>query len=121
MTFGDRGAYMEIHVYAPARSFGGILPGQHLAVPVELAGEEMRRWRLPASQENYFVMILPDRDGHQIPALAITGANCIRAFDGHSFECRALHDASVIAYRPQHADPEQRLSGVVAVWRQSWR
>jgi hypothetical protein len=121
MSFGNRWAFTSVHVYERARSPEGILPGQHLAIPVELAGREMRRWRLPASPENYFLMILPDSDGHPIPRLAIVGANCIRALDRHSFFCLALHDASVIAYHPQQAEPGQRLSGTLAVWRQDWR
>jgi hypothetical protein len=121
VSFGDRGAFMSIEVYERAHSLEEILPGQHLAIPVTLLDGEMHRWRLPASRENYFVMILPDTAGHQTPALAIAGANCIRAIDGHSFYCLALHDASVIAYHSRQSDPGQKLSGMLAVWRQSWR
>jgi hypothetical protein len=121
MSFGNRGAFTSVEVYERARSLEGILPGQHLAIPVLLSGGEMRRLRLPASPENYFLMILPDSDGHPMPALAIVGANCIRALDRHSFYCLALRDASVIAYYPQQAEPGQRLSGTLAVWRQGWR
>ena len=118
MTFGDRGAYMSVQVYAPALSPEGILPGQHLAIAVELAGGEMRRWHLPASSENYFVMMLPGVGGQQMPGLAIVGANCDREFGDYSFYCAAPRGMSVIVYHPQRRSPGQRLSGTLAVWRQ---
>ena len=118
MSFGDRGAFMEVHVYERARSLERILPGQHLAIPVELAGGEMRRWRLPASSENYFLMMLSGEDGEELPGLAIVGANCKREFGAHTFYCLALHDAEVIVYHPQRTRSTQRVSGTLAVWRQ---
>ncbi len=38
MRVGDRQAFASIHVYEPVRSPEGIRPGQHVAVPVRLAG-----------------------------------------------------------------------------------
>ena len=120
MSFGNRGA-SRTYTCTIAR---GHSRNSSRPTPGHSGGRDRRRdarWRLPASQENYFVMILPDSDGHQVPSLAIVGANCIRALDRHSFFCLALHDASVIAYHSQRAEAGQKLSGMLAVWREAWR
>jgi hypothetical protein len=118
MRVGDRVAFAAVHVYERARTLEGILPGQHVAVPVRLAGGEMRRWRIAASPENYFLAILPDDDADPTPALAIVGAQCVPGLGPHSYFCLAQHDASVIVYHPQQVDSAQKLSGTLAVWRQ---
>jgi len=115
---GDRQAFASVHVYDPVRTPEGIRPGQRVAVPVRLTGGEMRRWRISASPELYFLAMLPDRDEEQMPRLAIVGANCIPGLGPHSYFCLAQHDASVIVYHPQQVDPAQELSGTLAVWRQ---
>jgi hypothetical protein len=115
---GDREAHASVHVYERATTPEGIRPGQHMAVPLRLAGGEMRRWRLPAARELYFLAMLPDRDVQQMPRLAVAGANCVPGLDAHSFFCLALHDASVYVYHPQQAEPARELSGTLAVWRQ---
>ena len=120
MRVGDRRAFASVHVYDRAATPERIRPGQHLAVAVRLAGGEMRRWRLAASPETYYVAMLPDHDDQQMPRLAIVGASCGPALDTHSFFCLARNDASVIVYHPQNIDPAQKLSGTLAVWRQSW-
>jgi hypothetical protein len=121
MRVGDRHAFAEVHVYDRVSTPDRIRPGQHLAVPVRLAGGEMRRWRLAASPETYYVAMLPDRDEESMPRLAIVGASCGPALDTHSFFCLARNDASVIVYHPQDIDPAKKLSGTLAVWRQSWQ
>ena len=118
MRVGDRLAFASVHVYERVPTPEGIRPGQHVAVPVRLAGGEMRRWRLSASPEPYFLTMLPDSDEQQMPGLAIVGASCGRGMDAHSFFCLAQHDASVIVYHPQQVNPARKLSGMLAVWRQ---
>ncbi len=92
-----------------------------MAVPVRLAGGEMRRWRISASPEIYFLTMIPDSHEQQMPRLAIVGANCGPALGADSFFCLAQHDASVIVYHPQQVDPAKKLSGMLAVWRQEHR
>ncbi|MCY7380042.1 MAG: hypothetical protein LH467_11995 [Gemmatimonadaceae bacterium] len=53
VRIGDRDAHMEVHVYERASTPEGIRPGQHLAVPVQVRGGDMRQWRLAASPELY--------------------------------------------------------------------
>ena len=118
MRVGDQLGFASVHVYEPARSPEGIRPGQHVAVPVRLGGGEMRRWRIQASRENYFLTILPDEDARPTPALAIVGANCVPGLGPNSYFCLAQQDASVIVYNPQRVSSGQKLSGTLAVWRQ---
>ena len=107
-----------MHVYEHVPTPELIRPGQHVAVPVRLAGGEMRSWRLPASPETYFLTMLPDRDAQQMPRLAVIGAQCGRGMDENSFFCLAQHGAAVTVYHPQQIDPARTLSGTLAVWRQ---
>lgn len=118
MRIGDQLGFASVHVYEPARSPEGIRPGQRVAVPVRLGGGEMRRWRISASRDNYFLTILPDDDARPTPALAIVGANCVPGLGPNSYFCLAQHDASVIVYNPQRVNSAQKLSGTLAVWRQ---
>jgi hypothetical protein len=120
MRVGDRQGFMSVHVYERVRTPEGIRAGQHVAVPVRLAGGEMRRWRISASPDTYYLALLPD-DAHPMPALAITGANCVPALDANSYFCLAQHDASVIVYHPQQVDPRLELIGTLAMWRQGNR
>jgi hypothetical protein len=117
MRIGDRVAGASVHVYERVATPEGILPGQHVAVPVRLAGGEMRRWRLPAAREVYFLTMLPER-AEDIPRLAIVGANCDPGFDPHSYFCLAKDGASVFVYHPHETDSAAQLSGTLAVWRQ---
>jgi hypothetical protein len=118
MRVGDRSAYTSVHTYVRVATLERILPGQHVAVSVRLAGGEMRRWRIPAAPELYFFSMLPDRDEQSMPRLAIVGASCSPGLDAHSYFCLARNDASVIVYHPQQIDPAKTLSGTLAVWRQ---
>jgi hypothetical protein len=120
MRIGDRVAHASVHVYERVASPERIRPGQHVAVPVRLAGGDMRRWRLPAAQEVYFLTMLPDRGDQQMPRLAIVGANCDPWLDLHSYFCLAKDGASVFVYHPQPPDSAQELSGTLAVWRQDY-
>lgn len=120
MRVGDQLGFASVHVYERAQSPEGIRPGQHVAVPVRLASGEMRRWRISASRETYFLAILPDDHELATPALAIVGANCVPWLGPNSYFCLAQRDASVIVYYPQQTDFGQTLSGTLAVWRQDW-
>jgi hypothetical protein len=118
MRFGDREAYAAVHVYERALTPEGITSGQHLAVAVRLGAGEMRRWRIPASPELYFLAILTDSDDQLAPRLAIVGANCSPAgVVAHGYFCLAQHDASVTVYHPQNVEPTKKLTGTLAVWR----
>jgi hypothetical protein len=118
MRVGDRVAWTYVHTYERALTPEGIRPGQHLAVPVRLAGGEMRRWRISASPHGYFLAMLADRDEQSMPRLAIVGASCSPGLGPHSYFCLAQHDASVIVYHPQQVDSAEVLSGTLAVWFQ---
>jgi hypothetical protein len=118
MRVGDRASYTSVHAYERVPSPEQIRAGQHVAVPVRLAGGEMRRWRIPASRENYFFAMLPDKDEQSMPRFAIDGASCSPGMDAHSYFCLALHDASVTVYHPQQIDPAKVLTGTLAIWRQ---
>jgi len=119
ISIGDSSAYWWVSVYERASTVEGIRPGQHLAVPVRLAGGEMRRLQLPPSPPTYVVTILPDRDTLRVPRLAMLGANC----DGglttskRSYWCFALHGASAVAYHPKEDHPKEEWSGMIAVAR----
>jgi hypothetical protein len=117
---GDGEGDMVVHSYERASSPEAIRLGQHLAVPVRLAGGEMHSWRLPASSGRYFVTMVPDRAERSMPHVAITGANCEPWFDAHSFLCAAPRGASVFVYVPPSAGPALPLSGTLAVWREQW-
>lgn len=119
MRVGNRSAYTSVHAYERVPNLEQIRPGQHVAMPVHLAGGEMRRWRISAAPELYFFAMLPDRDEQSMPGLAIVGANCSPGLDAHSYFCLAQHDASVTVYHPQQIDSTKELSGTLAVWRQS--
>ena len=118
MRVGDRTAFTSVHTYERVTTPEGIRPGQHIAVPVRLAGGEMRRWRISASPYGYFLAMLPDRDEQSMPRFTIVGANCSPGMDAHSFFCLAQHDAWVIVYHPQQIDSTEVLSGMLAVWLQ---
>lgn len=120
MRVGDRTAFLEMHVYEQRRTPEGIRPGEHVAVPVRLAGVEMRRWRLAAAPEAYFIEMLPDSDEQSMPQIAIVGASCGPGLSAHSFFCQAQHDAWVTVYHSQNIDSARQLSGTLAVWRQDW-
>lgn len=117
IRIGDRLGHASVHVYERVSTPERIRPGQHVAVPVRLAGGEMRRWRIAAAPELYFLAMLPDRDEQQMPGLAIIGANCDPWLDAHSYFCLARQDAWVYVYNPQQADSARELSGTLAVWR----
>lgn len=112
---GDRSASTGVHVYARAASLEGIRPGQHRAIPVDLAAGELRSWQLPAAREAYYVTMLPHGDAQHVPRVAIVGANCV--LDARSFFCVALHGASVFVYRPREGDQGHTATGTLAVWR----
>jgi hypothetical protein len=112
---GDTSVYYAVHVYERASRLQGIRPGQHLAVPVRLAGGEMRSWQLPASPPVYGVEMLPDHDAKRAPRLAIEGANCLGGPD--SYSCFALEGASVIVYHPRQTDSASVWSGMLGVHR----
>lgn len=120
MRIGDHVAHASVHVYQRVDSPEQILPGQHVAVPVRLTSGEVRRWRLPAARELYFVTMIPDGDAQPAPRIAVTDAACVPGFDAQSYFCLAQRDAAVIVYHPPHAGPSptQEWSGMLAIWRQ---
>ena len=117
---GDGEWDMSVHSYERASSLEVIRVGQHLAVPVRLAGGEVNRWRLPASSGRYGMTMVPNRAERSTARIAIVGANCEPWFDAHSFLCAAPRGASVFVYVPPSADPAPPVSGTLAVWREPW-
>lgn len=116
---GDREGFVPVHAFEIALTPEGMRPGQHVAVKVRLSGNEMRKWRLSASPELYYVEMLADSHVHETPSLAIVGANCApERLRENSYFCVAQHDASVMVYHPQRVDPTQELAGTLLVWRQ---
>ena len=113
---GDRESFTMVHVYERKDSPEEIGPGERVAVPVRLTAGGMRRWRLAAAPELYFVSVLSDGDTPP-PGLAIVGANCA-PFGPRRYYCYAMEDASVYVYHPRHVDSTQELCGTLAIWRQ---
>ena len=121
---GDEWTRWYVKVYEPALTLDGIRPGQHLAVPVRLAGGEMASWQLPAwsshghgaGQADYDMQVLPAGDTLRAPRLAIRGAICDQ-HDPWSATCLAPHGASLFAYHPRQAGRNREWSGTVAVVR----
>jgi hypothetical protein len=118
MRVGDRHGFASVHVYEPANTPEALRPGQHVAVNVRVAGGEMRRWRIAAAPELYFLTMLPNAPGQMTPGLAIVGANCATGLGPNSHFCLARQNASVVVYHPQQIDPSRELSGTLAIWRQ---
>lgn len=116
---GDKVLTSGVSVYQRGSTPEGLRPGQNVAVPVQLAAGEIRRWRLAAAPEPYYIAMLPDRDAEwPRPGLAVAGARCWRMADTHSFSCYARQDAWLYVYYPQHlSDSARALSGMLAVWR----
>jgi hypothetical protein len=120
MRFGNREAFAEVLAYQLVHDPEDIRPGDHLGVPISLRPGEMRKWRLPASPQEYFVTMLPDSDGQQIPRFVIVGAACSPALGANTFFCLARTDASVTVYYPRNVAAPRNITGTLAIWRQAW-
>ena len=119
MRVGDREGFVQVHAFEIGRTPEGVRPGQHVAVRVRLSGGEMRKWKLSASPELYYVEMLANSNIHEMPSLAIAGANCgLGGLRENSYFCLVQHDASVIVYHRQRVDPAQVVMGTLLVWRQ---
>ena len=120
---GDEWAHWYVRVFEPAATFDSIRVGQHLAVPVRLAGGEQRSWQIPPSRKEFSVQILSGGDTLRAPRLAVLGANCMSRTPWDmprvpwGYTCLAWHGAAVIAYHPRNVDPAREWSGTVAVVR----
>jgi hypothetical protein len=116
---GDSWVSWRVRVYERAQSLEGMRPGQHLAVPVRLAGGEMLSLQLPSSPPTVFVTILPDRDTLRVPQLAMLAANCNGGLTTgqRDYWCFALRGASVVAYHPKEDHPKEEWRGMIAVAR----
>jgi hypothetical protein len=117
VRIGDEGRGTSVRVYERASSVEGIRKGQLLAVPVELAGSEVRQWRLPAGPESYNLSVLPAGDTTRVPRLAIVGANCVTDLGVEGLWCVALHGATVFVYHSRDGDQARAERGMLAVWR----
>jgi len=120
---GDGWAHWYVRVFEPAATFDSIRVGQHLAVPVHLAGGEQRSWQIPPSRKEFSVQILSGGDTLRAPRLAVLGANCTSRTPWDmpripwGYTCLAWQGAAVIAYHPRNVDPAREWSGTVAVGR----
>jgi hypothetical protein len=112
---GDQVRGAMVRVYERANTVEGIGKGQLRAVPVELAGGEVRQWQIPAGREAFNVTVLPGSDPARVPRLAIVGANCVTGF-GEGLFCVALHGATVFVYHSRDGDPRPER-GMLAVVR----
>ena len=115
---GDYSMGTSVRVYERASTVEGIRKGQMLAVPVELAGGDVRQWQLPGGREAYSLTVLPDDDGDRVPRLAIVGANCVDGFGTEGLFCVALHGATVFVYHSRDGDQSRPERGMLAVSRQ---
>jgi hypothetical protein len=112
---GDRAVAVPVYVYERASTPAGIRPAQNLAVPVRLAGGDMRRWSLPAGI--YILSIWPDTSALRF---ALLKGSCERLWWERTYFCDAAAGASLIVYNPRPAagtTPE--LSGELALRRLS--
>ena len=116
LQIGDQGRGTSVRVFERARTVEGIRKGQLLAVPVELAGGEVRQWQIPAGLESYNLMVLPASDTAHVPRLAIVGANCVTDMR-EGLWCVALHGATVFVYHSRDGDQSRPERGMLAVWR----
>ena len=119
IRIGDRIASTGVHVYERASSPEGIRPGQELAIPVELAGGEVRQWHLPAGRETYEVAMLPRGDPMHAPRLAIVGANCVE-LNIPGFMCVTLKGAELFVFHAREGDQLRAVRGTLVVWRHSY-
>ena len=119
VRIGDHDAFMSVHVYERVRTLEGMHAGQHVAVAVRLGRNDMDHWRLGASQEPYYVAMLPGPDKEHMPRFTIVGAVCSAGMDTHSFFCFAHSGASVFVHHSRNGDQTREESGMLAVWRQS--
>lgn len=117
IRIGDKSRGAAIRVYQRASTVQGIRKGQLLAVPVALAGGEVRQWQLPGGREPYSLAVLPDGDGDRLPRLAIVGANCVSGFGSEALLCVALHGATVFVYHSRDGDQARPERGMLAVMR----
>jgi hypothetical protein len=117
VRIGDEGRGTSVRVYERASSVEGIGKGQLLAVPVELAGGEVRQWHLPAGPESYNLSVLPAGDTTRVPRLAIVGANCVTDMREQGLWCVALQGATVFVYHSRDGDQARAERGMLAVWR----
>lgn len=118
MRIGDHTAHASVHVYRPVATFGVLQPGDHVALAVSLSPGDLRRFRLPAAREVYFVTVIPDREAPARPRLAIVGAGCMPGLDVASHFCLARQDAEVIVYHPPRTGAAPEARGTLAIWRQ---
>ena len=114
---GDSWAHWFVQVYERAQSLEGMRPGDHRAVPVRVAGGEMRSLQLPPSPPTYSVVILPGRDTLRVPRLAVLASNCAGGLttSRRGYFCFALPGAAVVAYHPKNEHPKEAWSGTIAV------
>ena len=114
---GDSRAHWFVQVYERAQSLEGMRPGDHRAVPVRVAGGEMRSLQLPPSPPTYSVVILPGRDTLRVPRLAVLASNCAGGLttSRRGYFCFALPGAAVVAYHPNNEHPKEAWSGTIAV------
>jgi hypothetical protein len=117
IRIGDVQRGTAVRVYERASSVEGIRKGQLLAVPVEVAGGEVRQWHLPAGRETYSLSVLPGSDTTHVPRLAIVGANCVSDMGAEGLFCVALHGATVFVYHSRDGEQARAERGMLAVWR----
>jgi hypothetical protein len=116
VRIGEASGSFGIHVYERAATLAGIRADQFfVAVPLQLASGELRRWPLPKGQ--WMFTMMPYEDEASGLRLRIGGANCMPArLTPRRIVCETTGDASVIVYHPSiKAAPD--LTGMLLVRR----
>lgn len=119
VSVGDRTTSVFVNAFGRRSSFNGIKPGDRVAIRVRVRTGEVRQWSLVPSRELYVVRMIPDGDEEQMPAVAISGANCVDE-GRHAFMCAAPHGAQLFAYYPAWGNQSMERRGDIAVERREY-
>ena len=113
---GDRQGWASVHVYDRANGLDELRRERRLiAVPVQLAAGEMRRWRLPAG--DWMLTMWPEEDEERGLQLRIERANCepLQQISKRRYHCWVTDEATVIVYAPWRAGSSDIVTGTLAV------
>jgi hypothetical protein len=113
---GDRQGWASVHVYDRASTLEEMRRERRLlAVPVQLAAGEMRRWSLAAG--DWMLTMWPEEDEEHGPQLRIERASCepLQQISKRRYHCWVNDEATVIVQAPRRAGSSAVVSGTLAV------
>jgi hypothetical protein len=115
VTVGDQVANGSVHVYEPTTALDEPRrDARLLAVRVQLAPGEVRRWQLPAG--NWMLSMWPEDDDGRGPQLRVERASCmVSQLSRRRWVCQAKDDAAVVVYAPWARHSSATLTGTLAV------